>query len=72
MAAIALIAEIDEIPPAIATFEYEQTTLKLSTDASIDLGAVQRGLELATLGGMTGMAPAADAVDTRFKVVPTK
>ena len=71
-AAVALIAEIDEIPPAIATFEYEQTTLKLSTDASIDLDAVQRGLELAALGGMTGMAPAAAIVDTRFKVVPTK
>ena len=70
-AAIALIAEIDDIAPSIARFEYEQTTLKLSTDAAIDLVEVQRGLELAALGGMTGMAPAADVVDTRFKVVPT-
>ena len=69
--AIALIAEIDEITPAIATFEYERTTLKLPLDASIDVDAVQRGLNLAALGGMTGMAPAAETIDTRFKVVPT-
>ena len=70
-AALQLIAEIDEIPPDIAAFEYESTTLKLSTDASVDVALVQRGLELAALGGMTGMAPAAQIVDNRFKVMPT-
>ncbi len=70
-AAIKLIAEIDEIPPEIAVFEYENTILKLSTDPTIDLAEVQRGLDLAALGGMKDMAPAAQTVDTRFKVVPT-
>lgn len=70
--AIALIAEIDEITPVIAAYEYEQTTLKLPTDASIDIAAVQRGLDLAVLGGMSGLAPAAATVDKRFTVVPTK
>jgi NitT/TauT family transport system substrate-binding protein len=68
--AIKLIAEIDEIAPEIAALEYENTILKLSTDATIDLAEVQRGLELAALGGMKDMAPAAQLVDTRFKVVP--
>ena len=70
--AIALIAEIDEITPAIAAFEYENTTLKLPTDASLDVASVQRGLDLAALGGMTGMAPAAATIDNQFKVVATK
>ena len=70
-AAIKLIAEIDEIPPEIAVFEYENTILKLSTDPAIDLAEVQRGLDLAALGGMKDMAPAAQTIDTRFKVVPT-
>lgn len=69
--AVALIAEIDEITPEIAALEYENTILKLETDASIDIEAVQRGLALAALGGMTGMAPAEQAVDASFKVVPT-
>ena len=70
--ALALIAEIDEIPQEIAAFEYENTIMKLETDPAIDLGAVQRGLDLAALGGMTGMAPAAQTVDTGFTVVPTR
>ena len=69
--AIALIVEIDEITPAIAAYEYEQTTLKLSTDPSMDVASVQRGLDLARLSGMTDMAPAAATIDARFKVVPT-
>lgn len=69
--AIGLIAEIDEISPTIAAYEYEHTTLKLSTDPSMDAASVQRGLDLAALSGMTGMAPAAATIDARFKVVPT-
>lgn len=70
--ALALIAEIDEIPPEIAAFEYENTILKLETDPTIDMAAVHRGLDLASLGGMTGMASAEQTVDTGFKVVPTR
>jgi NitT/TauT family transport system substrate-binding protein len=70
--ALALIAEIDDITPEIAAFEYENTIMKLSTDATMDLAAVRYGLELAALGGMTGMAPAEQVIDTSFPVVPTK
>ena len=70
--AIALIVEIDEITPSIAAFEYERTTLKLPTDATLDTASVQRGLDLAVLSGMTGLAPAAATMDTRFTVVPTR
>lgn len=69
--AVALIAEIDEITPAIAGFEYEKTILNLSADGVIDMPAVRYGLELARLGGMSGMAPAEKIVSFAFKPVPT-
>ena len=69
--AVALIAEIDDIAPEVAALEYEHTTLRLSTDPTVDLAAVQSGLDLAKLGGMTDMAPADKTVDLQFKVVPT-
>ena len=69
--AVALIVEIDDIAPEVAVMEYENTILKLSTDATVDAAGVQSGLDLAALGGMTDMAPASQTVDTRFKVTPT-
>jgi NitT/TauT family transport system substrate-binding protein len=70
-AAIALIAEVDEIPPEIATMEYEQTTLHLSADGVIDPAMLVFGLQLARLGGITDMAPADQVYTTQFKPVPT-
>lgn len=70
--AIKLIAEIDELQPEIAAAEYEGNIVKLSADGEIRLEWVTRSLELAALGGMTGLAPAADTFVTDFKPVPTK
>ncbi|HTZ78905.1 MAG TPA: ABC transporter substrate-binding protein [Stellaceae bacterium] len=70
--AIKLIAEIDEIKPEIAAAEYEGNIVKLSADGEIKLEWVTRSLELAALGGMTGLAPASETFVTSFKPVPTK
>lgn len=69
--AIALIAENNEIPPEIATIEYEETILKLLTDGRLDLEEIRIALELAELGGMTDLAPAEQTFVTRFRPVPT-
>lgn len=70
--AIELIATNNEIPPEIAAIEYEETILKLSADGVIDPAQVAFSLELARLGGMTEMAPAAETFDTNFRPVPTR
>ncbi len=70
-AAIALIAEIDEVPTAAASAEYETTILKLSTDGAMPTDGIEYNLQLARLGGMTDMATAAEVVSDRFKPVPT-
>jgi ABC-type nitrate/sulfonate/bicarbonate transport system substrate-binding protein len=70
--AIDLIVETDEIPADIAALEYDNTTLKLSTDATIKLAEVERSLQLSRLGGMTDMAPADQLFINRFKPVPTE
>ena len=70
-AAIALVAEIDEVPADAAAQEYERTLLKLSTDGAMPLAEIERGMELAKLAGMQDMAPAADAISDKFKPVPT-
>lgn len=70
-AAIALIADVDEIQPAIAAMEYEQTILKLATDATVTLPEVQRALEYGKLIGITDSAPADQLYITNFKPVPT-
>jgi NitT/TauT family transport system substrate-binding protein len=69
---IALIAENNEIPPEIAAIEYEETILKLLTDGALDQQQIQVALDLARLGGMTDLAPAAETFTTRFKPVPTQ
>jgi len=70
-AAIALIAEIDEVPEAIAAQEYDQNILHLDTVGTFTVDSVARSLDLARLGGMKDLAPAADVIDTQFKPVPT-
>jgi ABC-type nitrate/sulfonate/bicarbonate transport system substrate-binding protein len=70
--AIKLIAELDEIPDNIAALEYERTILNLDPGNPVNVDSVALSLDLAKLGGMTGLAPAAEIVDLQFKPVPTK
>lgn len=69
--AIALIAENNELPAEIAAIEFEETILKLDAVGGLDLRQVEIALELARLGGMTDLAPAAETFVTRFRPVPT-
>jgi ABC-type nitrate/sulfonate/bicarbonate transport system substrate-binding protein len=75
-AAIKLIAELYEMPADIAAAEYENTILKLETDGSMAgdkvVGALQLSLDMAKMGGMKDLVPAAEIISTEFKPVPTK
>src|SRR5580698_6780840 len=75
-AAVKLIAELYEMPPDIAAAEYENTILKLEADGSMAASgtteAMQLSLDMAKLGGMKDMVPAAEIISTQFKPVPTK
>jgi NitT/TauT family transport system substrate-binding protein len=70
-AAIALIVEIDEIKPDIAAMEYDNTILKLATDAALKPDELQRAMEMGKLIGITDTAPVAQFVTDRFMPVPT-
>ena len=70
-AAVALIAEIDEVPTEAAIAEYEQSIMTLSTDGAMPMDGIETSLQLARLGGMIDLAPAAEAVSNTFKPVPT-
>ena len=70
--AIKLIAEIDEIPPAIAEAELDGNILKLSTTGEITEAWMQQSLDLAKLIGMTDLAPVGETFTTQFKAVPTQ
>jgi NitT/TauT family transport system substrate-binding protein len=70
--AIKLIAEIDEIPPAIAEAELDGNILKLSATGEITEEWMQRALDMAKLVGMTDLAPVAETYTTQFKAVPTR
>lgn len=73
---VKLIADLYEIPAEIAALEYENTILKLETNG--DMGApniekeLQLSLDMARLGGMKDLVPAADIISTQFKIVPTR
>jgi NitT/TauT family transport system substrate-binding protein len=75
-AAIKLIAELYEMPADIAAAEYENTILKLEADGSMatpgTTEALQSSLDMAKLGGMKDLVPAAEIISTQFKPVPTK
>jgi len=71
-AAIKLIAEIDEIPPAIAEAELDGNILKLSSTGEMKPEWIDRALGLAKLIGMTDLAPASEIYTTKFTPVPTK
>jgi NitT/TauT family transport system substrate-binding protein len=73
---VKLIADLYEIPGEIAALEYENTIMKLETDGSMGasntLQALQLSLDMAKLGGMKDLVPAAEIVSTQFKPDPTK
>jgi ABC-type nitrate/sulfonate/bicarbonate transport system substrate-binding protein len=75
-AAIKLIAGLYEMPDDIAAAEYENTILKLETDGSMAgdkvVGALQLSLDMAKMGGMKDLVPAAEIISTEFKPMPTK
>ena len=75
-ATVKLIAELYEIPPEIAALEYENTIMKLETDGNMGapntIEARQLALDMAKLGGMKDLVPAADIVSTQFKPVATR
>jgi len=74
--AIKLIAELYEMPDDIAAAEYENTILKLETNGSMAganiPAALQSSLDMAKLGGMKDLVPAAEIISTQFTPVPTK
>ena len=73
---VKLIADLYEIPAEIAALEYENTIMKLETDGSMGAPNIpeqmQLALDIAKLGGMKDLAPAAEIISTQFKPVPTK
>jgi ABC-type nitrate/sulfonate/bicarbonate transport system substrate-binding protein len=75
-AAIKLIAELYEMPADIAAAEYENTILKLETDGSMAganiPAALQLSLDMAKMGGMKDLVPAAEIISTEFTPVPTR
>lgn len=71
-AAVKLIAEIDEIPEAIAAAELDGNLKKLSPDGLFTRDGMVRALEMAKLIGMTDLAPVDQIYVETFKPVPTK
>jgi hypothetical protein len=75
-ATVKLIAELYEIPAEIAALEYENTIMKLETDGSMaapnTVDAMQLSLDMAKMGGMKDLVPAAEIISTQFKPAPTK
>ncbi len=70
--AVKLIAEIDEIPAAIAAAELDGNIKKLSTDGELRKEWLDRALEMGRLVGMTNLAGVDEMYVTSFKPVPTK
>lgn len=70
--AVKLIAEIDEIPEAIAGAELDGNLKHLSTDGLFKREWMERALDMAKLIGMTDLAPVEDIYVETFKPVPTK
>jgi NitT/TauT family transport system substrate-binding protein len=69
---VKLIAEIDEIPEAIAAAELDGNLKKLSRDGAFTREIMERALEMAKLIGMTDLAPVDQMYIETFKPVPTK
>jgi len=71
-AAVKIVAEIDEIPDAIAAAELDGNIKKLSADGAFTKDWMQRALDMAKLIGMTDLAPVDQIYVETFKPVPTK
>lgn len=71
-AAVKLIAEIDEIPEAIAARELDGNIKNLSATGEMKLEWMERALDMARLIGMKDLAPAKDIFIDQFKPVPTR
>ncbi len=67
-----LIAEINEIPLAIAEAEFDGNIGKLSTTGEMTMDWMSRGLDMAKLIGMTDLAEAKDIFVQNYKITPTK
>ena len=70
-AAVKLIAEIDEIPEAIAARELDGNLKNLSRTGEFQLDWMERALDMARLIGMTDLSPAKDMYIEKFRPVPT-
>jgi NitT/TauT family transport system substrate-binding protein len=70
-AAVKLIAEIDEIPEAIAARELDGNIKNLSRTGEFQLDWMERALDMARLIGMTDLTPAKEMYIEKFKPVPT-
>jgi len=69
--AIDLLVELNQIAPEVAVQEYEEQFMKLSKDGAMTVEGAQVALDLAKIGGIEDLAPAADIVEDGFKPVPT-
>jgi NitT/TauT family transport system substrate-binding protein len=71
-AAVKLVAEIDEIPEAIAARELDGNIKNLSRTGEMQLDWMERALDMGRMIGMSDLAPVKDMYITQFKPVPTK
>jgi NitT/TauT family transport system substrate-binding protein len=69
--AVKLIAEIDEIPDAIAARELDGNIKHLSRTGEMQLDWMERALDMGRLIGMTNLAPVSEMFITQFRPVPT-
>jgi len=69
--AVKLIAEIDEIPEAIAEEELAKNIMRLSKDGAIQNDWMSRALDMGRLIGMKDLATPEESYITNFKPVPT-
>jgi NitT/TauT family transport system substrate-binding protein len=71
-ASVKIVAEIDEIPDAIAAAELDGNLKHLSTTGAFAKGEMQLALDMAKMIGMTDLAPVEQIYVETFKPVPTK
>ena len=71
-AAVKLIAEIDEIPEAIAARELDGNIKNLSRTGEFQLDWMERALDMARLIGMSDLSSAKEMYIETFRPVPTK
>ncbi|KAA0971268.1 ABC transporter substrate-binding protein [Aureimonas fodinaquatilis] len=70
--AIDLLVELNQIDREVAARDYAEQFTKLSAEGVPTVEGAQAALDLAVIGGMTDLAPAADIVEERFPPVPTQ